>query len=247
MFFIFRITWKQHTIKVHKKEASNWKCRYCSELFNNPQTHFKHYSLYHEKGTFACTICCHISNLRINISNHIEMKHSLKNISFLTYPKLSRQEFLLMKIISLNCFYCLNEFSSEKEICFHIDTVHQNKKHACFAENCKLFFNCSKELKDHTQHAHNNLKCVYCSKTYSTTEMHCLKLHISFYHQNGQFECTLCKHRPIMNTRAAFKEHCNINHNINDNQNLLRRDLVRLYDDVFKCLHFSCNNSFDSE
>lgn len=165
-------------------------------------------------------------------------------------PQLNKQEFSFMKIISLNCLHCSNEFSSETEIYRHVEAVHHIKKYACYAKKCKISFDDPTNLEDHLKHSHENLQCSYCPKIGLTTHIDDLKFHTLFYHQKGQFECTLCDHRPLMNTRAAFKEHCKIIHYKKD-QNLInpacQQNQVKPPNTKFKCLFCSCTNSYDSE
>lgn len=247
----------------HNAGVSNWKCRYCTKQFNKPIKQFKHYILIHEKGTFACNFCNYTSDLRIDIFHHrCNDKNSKMQIE---NAKLNDQQFAVMKINSINCLHCSNKFNSTINLTVHWRKVHRFKLFPCYVENCKMSFPKIYKLNNHLKRFHNLSHCPICTKPLSRMFQKDLRKHMTFYHQEGEFQCIQCQHQPTMRTKAAFKEHCETEHfNSDFNQRLscpidqckavlnAKENLIQHLQDThgiseFMCFYRNCRCSFSSE
>ena len=154
-----------HTSKLHKSDKP-WKCRFCSRKYNKPETLFEHYQIHHQRGTFACSICCClIGNLRNDILEHIREKHSFSICDNsqvnLAQPKVMQSE----KTLNLNEHHTEATLFSTKVVPEIVNCTVERCSRRFYLENSQF------DLLQHLEKEHFKLKfqCLFdkCHRSYN--------------------------------------------------------------------------------
>lgn len=86
----------------------------------------------------------------------------------------------------LDCFFCVEVFTSSKERKFHIDSVHQVRPKP------------------------QNFICSFCGKIYASADY--LKRHIENAHESNQYFCDLCNNQKPIQGKIRLYEHMRYRH-----------------------------------
>lgn len=136
---------------VCKDVKHDFKCKQCSEMFDNKDTLYAHLSMH---VYFYCTICNSkfISEDKLNI--HMGESHRT----------------------NISCSMCLEDFDTQEEYLAHVRLHPVNSKHIC--RHCSMTFNSKFNHRSHVMNAHSatgKITCNVCGKIFSKCN---LKYHL---------------------------------------------------------------------
>ena len=112
---------------------------------------------------------------------------------------------------SYKCNICSKQESSQRELKYHIHSVHTHSKlYPLKCDRCDKRFNQWAVLKRHVESIHEGIryKCSHCSKTY--TRDGDLKKHIRIMHEGIRHKCDMCD--KFYTEKYRLKEHIKLNH-----------------------------------
>ncbi len=238
MLLHFRTEWKKHILADHSKDGKGWKCGFCDSKFTSPLGQFRHYVLCHEKGVFDCGICGFSGFSRITVNLHLKKMHPKENREITLYhsPELLPHHADIMRVNSITCLNCPTKFTSFTKLAAHLKKDHDFKSFPCYVEGCKVSFTTQKRLIIHMKNTHKTQRCYSCNQTVYSMYLNNLKSHTTFFHQKGQFQCTVCKGKPFP-TRFDFQQHC-----VHKHPNAQSIQSYKKYGCPLGGCNFRCNN-----
>lgn len=195
VFFKTKKEFRKHNIDVHKNE---FKCKFCTDIFNSKEDHDRHENEHKESRKKICSFCGVIFKSKEGMQKHIARKHSdAKNFS---------------------CDLCGYRAALKRSVKEHM-VIHQSKRQmfTCDQPNCdyKSKFKCT--IRNHKRKEHQigeqpTYECD-CGETFDTYTR--LYTHRKAKHEKVDYRCSECG--KVFQLKISLENHVKSVHlNINN-------------------------------